>query len=229
MSEKMNGNISVDLFDEEFANVSPEPIEELPAVPVVAEEEEAVVAISQSVVPDIPVDECEGTDAEMSVEELLGRIATKLEQLEADDTYRTLLETIANNHQLCADNLGKIEHVRGKIIEINKRIKDFSDMFSKELLKNDWFDKYYDAVCLFERAHDSNESLEWCEAMRDVLGESVNDCEKNLPKIRALLNRRVPNSVFTLSVKTPYMRLKSGIFNKIESDVVNQTKSFYPW
>lgn len=220
-------------------NVSPKPIADGGNEPIVGElfaehvakeeEEDITVVVSASVVPASLLEGVETDNDEMSIEELRNEIASQIAQLEANDMYKSLLDVIARNSQLRAEALAKIEAVRDRIVYANQYIKKFTDKFIKELLKDDWFDKYYDAVCLFERAHDSSESMEWCEAMRDVLDESVNDNEKSMPRIRVQLNRRVPNSVFTLSVKTPYLRLKNGIFNEIKIDAVNQSKSFYTW
>ena len=240
MSKKKyrNRNRSRDLFGKDLANVSSESVAagenesvavELLVEPAVKEEEETTVVVSASVVPDTSLENFEAGGDEMSIEELRNEITAKIEQLEANDMYKSLLDVIARNSQLRADALAKIEVVRDRIVYANQYIKKFTDKFLKELLKDDWFDKYYDAVCLFERAHDSSESMEWCEAMRDVLDESVNDNEKSMPRIRVQLNRRVPNSVFTLSVKTPYLRLKNDLFNEIKVDAVNQSKSFYTW
>ena len=220
-------------------NVSPKPIAdggneqivgELFAEHVAKEEEEDItVVVSASVVPASLLESAETDNNEMSIEELRNEIASQIAQLEANDMYKSLLDVIARNSQLRAEALAKIEAVRDRIVYANQYIKKFTDKFIKELLKDDWFDKYYDAVCLFERAHDSSESMEWCGAMRDVLDESVNDKEKSLPRIRVQLNRRLPNSVFTLSVKTPYLRLKNDLFKEIKVDAVNQSKSFYTW
>ena len=193
------------------------------------EESETILEVSASVsATSLKADEG-ANDNELSIEELRHKIDEKLKQFESSEQYKSLHATIAEYDQLLDEGLDKIKSVEGKIIYANKYIKDFSETFLNLLLATDWFDRFYDVVCLYNKAHDSNESLEWCEALRDSLEESIMDVENKARKIRALFNGRITGGVFTLSVKTPYLRLKEGIFPEFKPIVDIQSRSFYNW
>lgn len=166
-------------------------------------------------------------DSRSSVKELLKEIDNKLGIIEASEQYIFLRDAITRNNKLINDCQNRIISVKKCIQYANKYIKDLSDSFLNVIISTEWFDKYYDAVCLFDKAHDSNEAMEWCEAMKDSLDTSIAD--KDSLKIRVLLNRRMANAVFTLSVKTPYLRLKSEMFNDIRSFISIQSRLFYGW
>lgn len=192
-------------------------------------ESETIAEISASVSINSSMNECENTNDELPIDSIRIEIDRKISELEANDQYIALRNTISSNNKLIKEHQKRIIAVKNAIMYANKYIKDLSDKILEVLAATDWFDRYYDAVCLYDRAHDTSEALEWSEAMKDSIDASINDIEKTSPKIKVLLNRRVANSVFTLSIKTPYLRLKEDSFCEIKPYISIQSKLFYSW
>ncbi len=190
---------------------------------------ERIVEIPASVSNNPPMSEAENIDEKLSIDDIRLEIDKKISELETNEQYISLRNTINSNHKLLKESQKRIIAVKNTILYANKYVKELSDNFLDVLSATGWFDRYYDAVCLFDRAYDSNESLEWCEALRDSLNESILDSENKARKIRALFNGRITGGVFTLSVKTPYLRLKEDIFNEIKPIIDIQSRSFYNW
>lgn len=169
-------------------------------------------------------------DASISVKDgkdISEEIVKKLHAIESSDQYVVLRKLIDRNSSLLTNSQHRIVSVKQSIQYANKYIKELSDNFFKVLLDTGWFDKYYDAVCLFNKAHESKEAMEWCVAMKESLEISI--AERDAYKIRALLNKRVVNAIFTLSIKTPYLRISEGAFNDIAPFVSVQSRMFYSW
>jgi len=156
-------------------------------------------------------------------------IKERLLAIESSEQYKALQTAVDNNRSLILKAQEQIGNVKPKISLANKYVKDFSDSFLKTILNTGWFEKYYDAICLFNKANDSSESLAWCKALKESLEESISDPDKKEKKIRALFNNRMVNSVFTLSIKTPYLRIADGSFHDIEDLVKVESRTFYGW
>lgn len=224
-----------DIKQEESTLINPDLTREVPADCTVLVDNTAEINEGSETIIELPASDTslmtdeDTNNNEISIEELRYEIDKKLEQLESSEQYKSLLATLAEYHQLLAEGRANIRSVKDRIIYANKYIKDFSEKFLEALVATDWFDKFYDAVCLYNRAHDSKESLEWCEALRDSLDESILDSENKVRKIRALFNSRINGGVFTLSVKNPYLRLKDGVFNETRPIIDIQSRSFYNW
>ena len=194
-----------------------------------SEENETIVEISASVAYNSIKDDVGSNNDDLTIDKLRLKIECKLKEIEASKQYISLCSILYKNNSLITEGEKRIFAIRRKIQYANKYIKDLSDNFLNVLTATGWFDKYYDAVCLFDRAHDSEESMEWCEAMKDSLATSIDDAKKEAPKIKVLINRYIANSVFTLSVKTPYLRLKESSLNDIMPFISIQSKLFYSW
>ena len=195
------------------------------------EESESTAKTAPSVFNESSNDKEDTNNNENSIEELHHEIEEKIKQLESSEQYKSLINTI-DEYQLLHDSRANIQPVIDKIIYANQYIKVFSEKFLEILISTDWFERFYDTICLYDRAHDSTESLEWCEALRDSLNESISDTEKNKRKIKALFNDHLTSSVFTLSLRTPYLRLKTDIFNQrisLKPIIAIQVRSFYNW
>ena len=193
------------------------------------EESEVVVEISASVSNKITMSEEDNTDEGLSIDEIRLEIDRKISELENNEQYISLRNIISSNNKLLKESKKRIVEVKNTFRYANKYVKELSDKFLEVLSATGWFERYYDAVCLFDRANDSNEALEWSEALKDSLDTSITDTEKTSPKIKVLLNRRVANSVFTLSIKTPYLRLKEDGFRELMPFISIQSKLFYSW
>ena len=193
------------------------------------EESEVVVEISASVSNKITMSEEYNTDEGLSIDEIRLEIDRKISELENNEQYISLRNIISSNNKLLKESKKRIVEVKNTFRYANKYVKELSDKFLEVLSATGWFERYYDAVCLFDRANDSNEALEWSEALKDSLDTSIADTEKTSPKIKVLLNRRVANSVFTLSIKTPYLRLKEDGFRELMPFISIQSKLFYSW
>lgn len=167
------------------------------------------------------------SEENVSEESIFGEIIEKLKEIESSDEYAILQKSIARNESLILESQSRVAEVKTNISLYNKYIKELADNFLKVLLNTGWFDKYYDAVCLFDRAHTSQEASEWCEAVKETVEESI--ANRDAKKIRALLNNRIINTVFTLSTRTPYLRLIEGEFTDITPFVTIQSRSFYGW
>lgn len=192
-------------------------------------ESEVVVDISASVSKKITMSEEDNTDEGLSIDEIRLEIDRKISELENNEQYISLRNIISSNNKLLKESNKRIVEVKNAFRYANKYVKELSDKFLEVLSATGWFERYYDAVCLFDRANDSNEALEWSEALKDSLDTSIADTEKTSPKIKVLLNRRVANSVFTLSIKTPYLRLKEDGFRELMPFISIQSKLFYSW
>lgn len=193
------------------------------------EESNVVVEISASVSNKITLSEEDNTDEELSIDDIRLEIDRKISELETNEQYISLRNIISSNNKLLKESTKRIVEVKNTFRYANKYVKELSDKFQEVLSATGWFERYYDAVCLFDRANDSNESLEWSEAMKDSLEASITDIEKTDYKIKVLLNRRVANSVFTLSTKTPYLRLKEDSFKELMPFISIQSRLFYSW
>ena len=193
------------------------------------EESEVIVEISASVSNKIIKSEEDNTDEELSIDDIRLEIDRKISELETNEQYISLRNIISSNNKLLKESTKRIVEVKNAFRYANKYVKELSDKFQEVLSATGWFERYYDAVCLFDRANDSNESLEWSEAMKDSLEASITDIEKTDYKIKVLLNRRVANSVFTLSTKTPYLRLKEDSFKELMPFISIQSRLFYSW
>lgn len=192
------------------------------------EESDVVVEISASVSNKITLSEEDNTDEKLSIDDIR-LVIDRISELETNEQYISLRNIISSNNKLVKESTNRIAEVKNTFRYANKYVKELSDKFQEVLSATGWFERYYDAVCLFDRANDSNESLEWCKALKDSLDTSITDIEKTSPKIKVLLNRRVANSVFTLSTKTPYLRLKEGCFSELMPFISIQSKLFYSW
>lgn len=154
-------------------------------------------------------------------------ILKKLDAIESSDQYVVLRKLIDRNSSLLTNSQHRLVSVKQSIQYANKYIKELSDNFLKVLLDTGWFEKYFDAVCLFNKAHESKEAMEWCVAMKESLETSIT--EQEAYKIKVLLSKRFVNVVFTLSTKTPYLRISEGVFNDIAPFVSVQSRTFYSW
>lgn len=164
-------------------------------------------------------------ETQMNQETLFNDIMQKAREIEASEQYEELLS-------ICSKNKSLIEALKKRIGEnstyislVNLYHSEFSDTFINAILDTGWFDKYYDAICLFNNANESKEAREWSEAFKDVLEISIN--EPDSKKIKVLLNKSIPNTTFTLSLKTPYLRIKEGRFDHLADYAINQSRSFY--
>ncbi|MEY8611507.1 hypothetical protein AALM74_20305 [Parabacteroides segnis] len=167
------------------------------------------------------------SQVEGSEELLPNEIIEKLRNLENSKQIAELRNVFEKNNQLDEDFSEIHIKTKQRIQYANKYIKELADNFLNVLLGTGWFDKYHDAICLFDRAHQSVEAMEWCEAIKDAAETSMIDPEAK--KIRVLLNKRIPNTQFTLSTRTPYLRVAEGKFKDIASLVSVQSRSFYVW
>lgn len=193
------------------------------------EASEVIAEISASVSNIIIKSEEDNTDEELSIDDIRLEINKKISELETNEQYISLRNIISSNNKLLKESKKRIVEVKRTFRDANKYVKELSDKFQEVLSATGWFERYYDAVCLFDRANDSNESLEWSEAVKDSLETSIADIEKTDYKIKVLLNRRVANSIFTLSTKTPYLRLKEDSFKELMPFISIQSRLFYSW
>lgn len=162
-----------------------------------------------------------------SEDSVINEITERISALVSTEQYKTLKAIINKTCSLQTDNQDRVVSVEQTIKYANKYVRELSEHFLKVLLDTGWFEKYYDAVCLFNNAHESKEAMEWCEALKSTFDVSISDPGSS--KIRALLNRQIVNAVFTLSVKTPYLRVKEGVFTELTPLVNIQARAFYGW
>ena len=178
---------------------------------------------------DLTIDESTLTPSEGPIEKLRLEINNKVEQLQASEQYQMLCEKINRNLTLIDNAKEPIGAVALTISHANKYVKEFADDFLKAFTSTGWFERNYDAVCLYDRAHDSSESLNWCNSVKEALEATIDDAAKESPKLKVQINKRVQNTVFTLSIKTPYLRIKESEFSEIAPTVSVQSKMFYSW
>lgn len=178
-----------------------------------------------------PLSTQDGDDPVISIEDLRLSIVSKIQELEGNETFKSLCKTIKLNNDLFQEircQIGKV--AIDKLKYANKCAKQFSDTFLDIIKKTEWFDSYYDAICLYGRANDSTEALEWSKALRESLDTSIEDVNKEDKKIKALLNHRLANpGTFTLSLKTPFLRIKDDLFKETRAIIVSQSSMIYTW
>ena len=193
--------------------------------PTAAEVEVKVEVEAEAAPVPVPAE----TPAEDTIENLLLEIKSKIEELQKDEQYLMLCEKINRNICFVEDAKEEISVVEHKISWANKYVKTFAEDFLEAFSSTGWFDRAYDAVCLYDRANDSAEALNWCNSVKEAVEVTINDTDNEQPKLKVHINRRVPNSVFTLSLKTPYLRIKENEFSEIGQIVSVQSKMFYSW